>query len=257
MNDRFIPSGLKPIDNLIGGWRRKTITLLIGESGSGKSTLLIASAYHAVKNGIRVNYLDTEGNPVEDVLYRLPEDSRRGLSVEHAVRDMESLEDAVRRLRNLPREVLEKSLIIVDSVTYHYHALMRTAGTDAERDRLQSRLESIMYGLHRIAVENDVAVVASTWPTSAYDPEGDYVGGFAVKTYSRIQLRLHLSMLSDERVVEVVKHQDPRVYMCYVKVSLAELMELMDMPRLEIRGQTSIGMGDGFLWSGSGIDSSP
>jgi len=229
MNDRFIPSGLKPIDNLIGGWRRKTITLLIGESGSGKSTLLIASAYHAVKNGIRVNYLDTEGNPVEDILCRLPENSRRGLSVEHAVRDMESLEDAVRRLRNLPREVLEKSLIIVDSVTYHYHALMRTAGTDAERDRLQSRLESIMYGLHRIAVENDVAVVASTWPTSAYDPEGDYVGGFAVKTYSRIQLRLHLSMLSNERVIEVVKHQSPRMYKCWGKIGLDEVMSLVEL----------------------------
>ena len=238
-NDKYIPSGLNPIDNLIGGWRRRIMTLLIGESGAGKSTLLMASAYYEVKNGVRVNYVDTEGNPVGDVMGRLPENVKKNLNVEHAVRGMESLEDAVKRLRNLPREVLEKSLIIVDSITYHYHALMRTAGIDAERDRLQSRLESIMYGLHRIAVENDVAVVASTWPTSAYDPEGDCVGGFAVKTYSRIQLRIYPSMLSNERIIEVVKHQDPRMYKCCGKITLDELMELVEMPRLENRGQTS------------------
>ena len=230
MNDRFIPSGLKPLDSLIGGWRRKIITLLIGESGSGKSTLLIASSYHAAKIGARVNYIDTEGNPVEDIVEKLPEDARRNLNVEHAIKDMESLEDAVKRLRNLPREVLEKSLIIVDSVTYHYHALMRTSGMDSERDRLQSRLESIIYSLHTLAVENDAAVVASTWPTSIYDPEGDYVGGFAVKTYSRIQLRIHPSMFSNRRVIEVVKHQSPRIYNRLAEITLDEVMSMLDMP---------------------------
>jgi RecA/RadA recombinase len=232
-NDKYIPSGLKSIDRLLGGWKRRIITLLIGESGAGKSTLLIASAYHAAKNGFRVNYIDTEGNPVEDVMERLPENARKNVNIERAVKGMESLEDAVRRLGNLPRELLEKSLIIVDSITYHYHALIRTAGTDAERDRLQSRLEAIVYSLHSLAVGNDAAAVASTWPTSIYDPEGDYVGGFAVKTYSRIQLRIYLSMLSNERIIEVVKHQSPRMYKCWEKITLDEIMDLVDMPRPE------------------------
>jgi len=229
MNDRYILSGLKPIDSLMGGWRRKTITLLIGESGSGKSTLLIASAYHVAKNGVRVNYVDTEGNPVEEVLCMLPENARRNVSIEHAVKDMESLEDTIKRLRNLPREVLEKSLIIIDSITYHYHALIRTATSDAERDKLQSRLESIIYGLHTLSVENDVAVVASTWPTSVYDPEGDYVGGFAVKTYSRTQLRITLSTSSNKRIIEVVKHQSPRIYKRQAEITLDEVMTVLEM----------------------------
>jgi len=232
-DDKYIPSGLKPIDDLIGGWKRRIITLLIGESGAGKSTLLIASAYHAAKKGFRVNYIDTEGNPVEDVMERLPENAKRNINIERAVKGMESLEDAVRRLGNLPRELLEKSLIIVDSITYHYHALIRTAGTDAERDKLQSRLEAIVYSLHSLAVGNDAAAVASTWPTSIYDPEGDYVGGFAVKTYSRIQLRIYPSMLSNERVVEVVKHQIPKIYKCGGRITLDEVIELVGMPRME------------------------
>jgi hypothetical protein len=97
----------------------------------------------------------------------------------------------------------------------------------------------MVYSLHSLAVGNDAAVVASTWPTSIYDPEGDYVGGFAVKTYSRIQLKIHLSMLSNERIIEVVKHQSPRMYKCWEKITLDEVMDLVDMPRPE-RLKTSL-----------------
>jgi len=48
----------------------------------------------------------------------------------------------------------------------------------------------VIYGLHALAVENDSAAVITTWPTSVYDPEGNFVGGFAVKTYSRTYLRI-------------------------------------------------------------------
>ncbi|MCL7384735.1 MAG: hypothetical protein LZ174_10660, partial [Thaumarchaeota archaeon] len=54
-----------------------------------------------------------------------------------------------------------------------------------------------------------------------------------VKTYSRIQLRIYPSMLSNERVVEVVKHQSPRMYKCWEKITLDEIMDLADMPRPE------------------------
>jgi RecA/RadA recombinase len=229
--EEYIPSGIKPIDNLIGGWRRGIVTLLVGESGAGKSTLLAASAYSNAKRGVRVNYVDTEENPLEDVFDTLPPDCRRNVNVEHAVESMEDLEDAINRLRKLPREVLDKSLIIVDSITYHYHSLMRASISDYERDRLQARLESIIYSLHQTANEYDSAIVATTWPTSVYDPEGDYVGGFAVKVYSRTHLRIHLLMPgSNVRIIEVVKYQDPRIYGRRVKVTLNDLAEALGMP---------------------------
>jgi RecA/RadA recombinase len=229
VSERCIASGLKPLDSLIGGWRRGIITLLIGESGAGKSTLLIASAYHAAKNGLKVSYIDTEGNPVEEAIDRLPEAARRNVNVEHATGDMDALEDSVRRLKRLPRDVLDGGLIIVDSVTYHYHSLIRAAESDAERDRLQSRLETVIYGLHALAVENDSAAVITTWPTSVYDPEGDFVGGFAVKTYSRTHLRIQPSAMSNRRMIEVVKHQNPGLYRMQAEISMDEVMRLLDM----------------------------
>ena len=217
----MIPTGIKPLDSLIGGWRRGIITLLIGESGVGKSTLLIASAASASLSGVRVNYIDTEGNPVEEVAPRV--------AVEHARDGMESLEEALSRLERLPRDLLENSLIIVDSITYHYHALIRASLNEAERDRLQSRLEAIVYKLHNIAVRCNAAAVISTWPTSMRgEEEEDFVGGFAVKTYSRLQLRMCATESSDVRLIEVIKHQSPRMYKRSVLIRLSEVLKALE-----------------------------
>jgi len=215
-----IPTGIKPLDGLIGGWKRGIITLLIGASGVGKSTLLIAAAANASLNGIRVNYIDTEGNPVEEVAPKVV--------VEHARDGMESLEESFSKLEQLPGNLLENSLIIVDSITYHYHALIRASSNEAERDRLQSRLETLVYKLHNIAVRHNAAAVVSTWPTSMRgEEEEDFVGGFAVKTYSRIQLRMSLTESSDVRLIEVVKHQSPRMYKRNVLIRLDEILEAL------------------------------
>jgi len=230
LSERCIPSGLSSLDRLMGGWRRGVITLLVGETGAGKSTLLMASAYHAARSGFKVSYIDTEGNPVEEAIDRLPEAAKRNVNIEHATKSMEALEDSVRRLRRLPKDVLDGSLIIVDSVTFHYHSLIRAAESDDERDRLQSRLETIIYALHSLAAESGSAVIMTTWPTSVYDPERDYVGGFAVKTYSRIQLQIHQTAVSGVRAIEVVKHQNPKLYGARVEVSIDEVMRLLDMP---------------------------
>jgi len=213
-----IPTGIKPLDGLIGGWKRGIITLLIGESGVGKSTLLIAAAANASLNGVRVNYIDTEGNPVEEVAPKVV--------VEHARDGMESLEESFSKLEQLPGNLLENSLIIVDSITYHYHALIRASSNEAERDRLQSRLETLVYKLHSIAVRHNAAAVVSTWPTSMRgEEEEDFVGGFAVKTYSRIQLRMSLTESSDVRLIEVIKHQSPRMYKRSALIRLDEILE--------------------------------
>ena len=230
MSERCIPSGFSSLDRLIGGWRRGVITLLVGESGAGKSTLLMASAYHAAKSGFKVSYIDVEGNPVEEAFERLPEAARRNVNVERASRSMEALEDSIRRLRRLPRDVLDGSLVIVDSITFHYHSLIRAAESDGERDRLQSRLETLVYTLHSLAAEAGSAVVMTTWPTSVYDPERDYVGGFAVKTYSRIHLHVQQSQASNRRIIVVAKHQDPRLYGMHAEISMDEVMRLLALP---------------------------
>jgi len=211
----FIPTGIGPLDMLIGGWPRGVMTLLVGETGVGKSTLLRSSAARAAWSGVRVFYLDVEGN----VFGEPP----RWVTVEPANGSMEELEEAVSRLSRLPSSALGGSLIIVDSVTYHYHALIRMAEGEGEGDRLQAALEGIVYRLHGITVRNGTATVLSTWPTSMLEEEGDFVGGFAVKTYTRVQLRMEFTELDSVRRIRVVKHWDPSRYGSSALISLEDL----------------------------------
>jgi len=199
-----IKTGIRAIDGLLGGWPKGVMTLLVGESGVGKSTLLISSAIKAAERGVRVFYLDVEGNIIGE--------TPRGLTVESANTSMEELEEAVSRLSKLPPSAVRDSLIIVDSPTYHYHALIRIVREEVERDRLQAALENVIYRLHRITARNNAATVLSTWPTSMFEEEGDFIGGFAIKTYTRIQLRMEFTELDGVRRIRIVKHQDISKY---------------------------------------------
>jgi len=210
-----IKTGIKPLDELLGGWSKGVMTLLVGETGVGKSTLLISSAIKTAEKGVKVFYLDVEGNTAGET----PE----GLTVELANASMEDLEEAVSRLSKLPPSVIRDSLIIVDSVTYHYHALIRMARGEEDRDRLQAALEGIVYRLHGITVKNGTATVLSTWPTSMLEEESDFIGGFAVKTYTRIQLKMEFTELDSVRRIRVIKHWDASRYGSSALISLEDL----------------------------------
>ncbi|MEM2216637.1 MAG: ATPase domain-containing protein [Nitrososphaerota archaeon] len=211
----FIETGIAGLDEIIGGWPKGIMTLLVGETGVGKSTLLITSARSIADRGVKVFYIDAEGNPVENV--------SSNIVVEHACQSMDSLEEALEKLSRLPSNILANSLIIVDSITYHYHALIRIARTDSERDELQSVLEKLVYKLHGLTVKNNTATVLTTWPTSFGEEESDYVGGFAVKTYTRLQLKMGFTERDNVRSVKIVKWQDPSKYGLTATVKLGEL----------------------------------
>ena len=222
-----IKTGIKPLDDLIGGWGRGVMTLLVGETGVGKSTLLISSALKAVENGVKVFYLDVEGNIAGD---KVP----GGLTVELANVSMEELEEAVSKLSKLPQSAIKDSLIIVDSVTYHYHALIRMAREEKDRDRLQAALENVVYRLHGITVRNNTATILSTWPTSMLEEESDFIGGFAVKTYTRIQLRMEFTELDRVRRIRVIKHPDISKYGSSALIRLEDLAQAVFKPAGEV-----------------------
>ncbi|MEM1743128.1 MAG: ATPase domain-containing protein [Nitrososphaerota archaeon] len=211
----FIETGIAGLDEIIDGWPKGIMTLLVGETGVGKSTLLISSAKSIADRGVKVFYIDAEGNPVENV--------SSNIVVEHACQSMDSLEEALEKLSRLPSNILANSLIIIDSITYHYHALIRIARTDSERDELQSVLEKLVYKLHGLTVKNNTATVLTTWPTSFGEEESDYVGGFAVKTYTRLQLKMEFTEMDDVRSVKIVKWQDPSKYGLTATIRLGEL----------------------------------
>lgn len=221
-----IKTGIKPLDELLGGWSRGVMTLLVGETGVGKSSLLISSALKAAEKGIKVFYLDVEGNIAGEAL--------EGFIVELANTSMGELEESVSKLSKLPSSTIMDSLIIVDSVTYHYHALIRMAREEKERDELQAALENIVYKLHGITTRNNAATVLSTWPTSMFEEESDFVGGFAVKTYTRIQLRMEFTELDRVRRLRIVKHQDVSKYGSSTLLRLEDLAQTVFKPVEEV-----------------------
>ena len=206
----LISTGIRPLDELLGGWERGRITLIVGKTGVGKTTILLSSAISLSRIGA-VIFIDCEGN-LSGALRRLIQP----LNNLHASSPSTAEEQAkiVRGLRLLSPSFLSSVVaVIVDGIAYHYHPWIRCAETDRERDEAQSWLEGQFYELSTLARRLNVPVVASTWPTSELDREpGEeglgIVGGFAASAYSRTILEVRpLTELS--RSIRVLKHQNP------------------------------------------------
>ena len=203
-----LKTGIRKLDGLLGGGLDKgRVTLLIGETGVGKTTLLMAIARNANK---RVAYIDCEGNPIE-------------LLGDHIMAsEARTMDELISALETLSKLSANPSLLIVDGLTYHYHVEMRLAESDGDRDRAQRRIERVAFKLQDMAWRRGIAVIASTWPTAI---EEGVVGGFAVKAYSRIHLRMRWGGSDETRILEVLKHQDPKISGRRVEIGLGELRQ--------------------------------
>jgi KaiC/GvpD/RAD55 family RecA-like ATPase len=55
-----IPTGLRTVDDLIGGLGRKNVGYVIGVTGMGKSAMTVTIGYSAIRRGLKVLHVDTE-----------------------------------------------------------------------------------------------------------------------------------------------------------------------------------------------------
>lgn len=219
-----ISTGIKPLDELLGGWERGRLTLLVGRTGVGKTTLLLSSAIAMCEEG-DVIYIDCEGNFSGGLVMRgwPPE----GLRISSPASPEDQLK-TVKGLDTLGRTFLTSvAAIIVDGIAFHYHPWIRGAEDDAARGAAQSWLEAQFYQLSTLARKYNIAVIASSWPTS--EPEAapweegtGIVGGFAASAFSRTILEMFF--ISDtRRGVRVVKHQSPELVRRSVEIELDDL----------------------------------
>ena len=100
-----------PIDALNGGVRFKSVNLLYGPTACGKTSLMIKMAQNLSKKGWKIIYIDTEG-----ALY--------GDEFEGKILYADTLReqgDAVRKAAKIASVYTEPFLIIVDTLTGHFH----------------------------------------------------------------------------------------------------------------------------------------
>lgn len=57
-----IPTGIRVLDTMVGGWPRGRLVELYGEEGTGKSTILYTAGANATDNNLKVLFVDAEGS---------------------------------------------------------------------------------------------------------------------------------------------------------------------------------------------------
>jgi len=98
-----------PIDDLTGGLKPGTLTIIHGLSGAGKTTLLLYMASRMAEEGLDVIFMDAEGNAPPNPPYTV-------VTVPH------SMEAQTKLISMLSRslEDSEAPVVILDSITYNY-----------------------------------------------------------------------------------------------------------------------------------------
>jgi hypothetical protein len=111
-NKHIIPTGIKVVDELIGGYDRKTLNLILGTIGQRKSAVARTIAYHAADKGFRTLFICLEW-PYEEEIQIFSMMHSHALTFEGT----ESL--SIKRFRNgtlLPKEVEFLSGCLVPSI---------------------------------------------------------------------------------------------------------------------------------------------
>jgi DNA repair protein RadB len=156
---RRLPSGAKPIDDLLGGgFEIGTITQIYGEPSSGKTNICLQLAISTMRADRRVIFIDTEGFSLERFSQIAGEDMRELFSklfyyeVTNFDQQFAAIRDAEKLIAQGDQNV---GLIIMDSAT----ALYRVEREGKDGMAPMRELASQMTALLGLARKHDVAVV--------------------------------------------------------------------------------------------------
>jgi replicative DNA helicase len=210
-------TGFPSVDNALGGGvRRGDLVVLGGEVGSGKSALALAIAIRASEAGSKVRFLSGEMEQTRA--------AERALAIEARVRvdDLRrgNLDDEARTRLEVAARRLEQQFPAFGAIAYGgITALEQDAVRFRDADllivdpmqalatsarTLDEDLAAAARGLKRLAVDNDVCVIAtSTLPTIVRDrkdprPQLDDFGALgAVKQFADVVLGLYRQEMYD------------------------------------------------------------
>lgn len=155
--ENLLPSGCKPLDELLGGgFEKGIVTQLFGAAGTGKTNICIQLAVECVKQGQRVIYIDTEGlSPVR--FKQIAGENAKEIARSVIIYEPLSFEEQYAAVREVERIAGENiGLIILDSATSYYRFELEDEETGLKSRR---ELASQIGFLHALARKYGFAVV--------------------------------------------------------------------------------------------------
>ncbi|PSQ44812.1 DNA repair and recombination protein RadB [Halobacteriales archaeon SW_7_68_16] len=173
MDDDPIPTGCRPVDELIGGGvERGTATQIYGEPAAGKTTLALSTAIEVAAAEGTVVYVDTEGVSVDrfrQLLYaRVGEDRAEAVAGRIIIEEAHDFDDQAEAIRDAEELGDRADLVVVDSVTGFYRVERANDTQGGEALREVGRQVTELLGLAR---KHDVAILLTNQVFT--DPEAD------------------------------------------------------------------------------------
>ncbi len=155
-----LPSGAKPIDDLLGGgFETGTITQIYGEPSSGKTNICLQLAISTMRAGKRVIFIDTEGFSPERFAQIAGDEEARKLASKIYYYPVTTFDQQFAAIRDAEKLIGQDDqnvgLIIMDSAT----ALYRVEREGKDGMAPMRELASQMTALLGLARKHDVAVV--------------------------------------------------------------------------------------------------
>jgi len=152
-----LPSGCKPLDELLGGgFEKGIVTQIFGAAGTGKTNICIQLTVECVKQGQRVIYIDTEGlSPVR--FKQIAGENAKEIARSVIIYEPMSFEEqyvAVREVEKIAGENI--GLVIMDSATSYYRFELEDEETGMKSRR---ELANQIGFLHALARKHSFAVV--------------------------------------------------------------------------------------------------
>jgi DNA repair protein RadB len=210
--ERRLPTGLSPLDELLGGgFRYGAVSLIYGEASTGKTTIAISSlARHLERDPwAKAYYIDSDNKLSTKRLTQITEDPKvlerlliwRSMSFSEQGRTIESLPDLLPN-GNIP--------VVVDSITGPYRL---EAGSSAKTFRANKELNRQLGFLSETAKTRDSAILVTGQVHSILDrdpPEVEPVAQRLLGYWSDTILKLETTSIQGVRQAILEKPGEER-----------------------------------------------
>ncbi|HMK47904.1 MAG TPA: DNA repair and recombination protein RadB [Methanocella sp.] len=200
-----LPTGAKPIDDLLGGgFESGTVSQIYGEPSSGKTNICLLLMINTIRTGKRVIFIDTEGFSVER-FSQIAGPEAQELARHAIIFSPMSFEEQFASIKESEKLIgQDVGLIIIDSATAYYR--IEREGKDGMVPMRE--LASQMTALLGIARKHGIPVVITNQIyTDIESEEFRAAGGKWLEHISKAIIELRKAGSDGRRIAVLKKHR--------------------------------------------------